>query len=272
MLSVHREIACRMELGLSGQPMDLFFAVAAARNVHTTETLTLTVDGQRAELRELTDRHGARLHQLSTSGSLATVEYRASIEGSAPLIEASENDAEVDRFTYLRPSRYCESDTLGPIAAAEFGGLVGHELVAAVEAWVHERLTYVAGASQPTDGAVATILSRQGVCRDYAHVVIAMLRAMDVPARLVSCYAPGLSPMEFHAVAEAWVADNWYVLDATRKAPRAAMVRIATGRDAADTAFLSNYHSLLELNQYQVTAVVGGDLPREDPQDRIVLA
>ncbi len=269
---MHREIACRMELRLSGQPMNLVFAIAAARNVVTTETIVLTVDGRPAALRELPDRHGARLHQLSTSGSLATIEYRASIEGSAPLVEASESEDEVDRFTYLRPSRYCESDTLGPIAAAEFGGLSGHELVAAVEAWAHARLTYVAGASQPTDGAVATVLSRQGVCRDYAHVVVALLRAMDTPARLVSCYAPGLSPMEFHAVAEAWVDGAWYALDATRKAPRAAMVRISTGRDAADTAFLSNYHSRLELTDYRVTAVVGGDLPREDPRDLVVLA
>lgn len=269
---MHRELACYMELELSGQPMDLVFAIAAARNVSTTETLTLTVDGQPTELRELSDRHGARLHCLTTSGSTATIEYRASIEGSAPLVQDTANDDEVDRLTYLRPSRYCESDTLGAIAAAEFAGLSGHALVAAVEQWVHDRLTYVAGASQPTDGAVATVLSRQGVCRDYAHVVIALLRAMDVPGRLVSCYAPGLSPMEFHAVAEAWVGDNWYVLDATRKAPRTAMVRIATGRDAADTAFLSNYRSLLELKQYRVTAVVGGDLPREDPSALVVMA
>lgn len=268
---MRRDIACYMELGLSGAPMNLVFAIAAASNLATTETLALTVDGQPVELRELTDRHGARLHQFSTSGTLATIEYRASIEGSAPLADSGEDDA-VDRFTYLRPSRYCESDTLGPTAAAEFGGLSGRELVSAVEAWTHARLTYVAGASQPTDGAVATVLSRQGVCRDYAHVVIALLRAMDTPARLVSCYAPGLSPMEFHAVAEAWVDGAWHVLDATRKAPRSAMVRIATGRDAADTAFLSNYHSRLELNDYRVTAVVSGDLPGEDPHELVVLA
>ena len=142
---------------------------------------------------------------------------------------------------YRRPSRYCESDTPGPTARAEFGGLAGRELLAAVSSWVGSRLAYVPGASAPTDGAVQTLLDRQGVCRDYAHLVIALLRALDVPARLVSVYAPGLSPMDFHAVAEACVDGAWHVVDATTLAPRSTLLRIATGRDACDTAFLTSH-------------------------------
>ena len=91
----------------------------------------------------------------------------------------------------------------GPTAASEFAGLRGSELLQAVISWVNEQLTYVTGSSLPTDGAVRTLLGRQGVCRDFAHLSIALLRALNVPARLAAVYAPGLSPMEFHAVAEA---------------------------------------------------------------------
>ena len=79
----------------------------------------------------------------------------------------------------------------------------------------------------------------QGVCRDYAHLTITLLRALEIPARLVAVYAPGLSPMDFHAVVEADVDGTWCVVDATRLAPTSSLVRICSGRDAADTAFLS---------------------------------
>src|SRR5438132_11090041 len=97
------------------------------------------------------------------------------------------------------------------------------------------------GSSLPTVGAVEMMLCRRGGCLDYAHLVIALLRAVNVPARLVAVYAPGCYPMDFHAVAEAYVDGMWRVVDATCLAPRQTMVRIATGRDAADTAFLDNH-------------------------------
>ena len=86
---------------------------------------------------------------------------------------------------------------------------------------------------------------------------------LNVPARLVSVYAPGLYPMDFHAVAEAFVQGQWRVVDATLLAPRQTLVRIATGRDASDTAFLDNHKGTIALNQLMVTAVVEGELPRD---------
>jgi transglutaminase-like putative cysteine protease len=136
-------------------------------------------------------------------------------------------------------------------------------LLDAVSSWVGDRLSYVAGASQPTDGAVATMLARAGVCRDYAHLVVALLRALDVPARLASVYAPGLSPMDFHAVAEAYVEGAWHVVDATALAPRGSLVRIATGQDASETAFLSQHGAAVDLRRIAVTAVVD-ELPGDD--------
>lgn len=133
------------------------------------------------------------------------------------------------------------------------------------------RLDYVPGSSDPIDGAADTLLAGAGVCRDYAHLVIALLRAVNVPARLVSVYAPGCSPMDFHAVAEAYVDGQWRVVDATLLAPRQSMVRIATGRDAADTAFLDNHRGAITLKNMTITAIVEGDLPRDDVQELVAL-
>ncbi|MEQ1736563.1 MAG: transglutaminase family protein, partial [Rhodoglobus sp.] len=122
---------------------------------------------------------------------------------------------------------------------------------------------YMPGSSDSTDGAEQTLLARKGVCRDFAHLVIALLRARDVPARMVAVYAPGLTPMDFHAVAEAFVDGAWWVVDATRLAPRQSMLRIATGRDAADIAFLTNHWADLSLANMTVLAVVD-ELPQDD--------
>ena len=109
------------------------------------------------------------------------------------------------------------------------------------------------------------MLAGAGVCRDYAHLVVALLRAVKVPARLVSVYAPGLYPMDFHAVAEAVVEGQWRVVDATLLAPRDSLVRIATGRDAADTAFLDNHNGAINLSWLNVSAITDGILPSDSP-------
>jgi hypothetical protein len=95
------------------------------------------------------------------------------------------------------------------------------------------------------------------------------LRAVNVPARVVSVYAPGLYPMDFHAVAEAFVDGQWRVVDGTLLAPRQTLVRIATGRDAADVAFLDNHKGSITLTKLQVVAIVDGELPK-DSIDQLV--
>lgn len=100
--------------------------------------------------------------------------------------------------------------------------------------------------------------------------MIALLRALNVPARLVSVYAPGCEPMDFHAV-EAFVDGEWRVVDATCLAPRQSMVRIATGRDAADTAFLDNHNGAVSLKHMQVTAIVGGNLSQDSVHELVSL-
>jgi transglutaminase-like putative cysteine protease len=246
-----RTVTTHLTATVSGPATIEFSVAAAADSCIDKEQLSLSVDGVAVEPTEVVGPHGTRFHTLVTQGGEVVLDYSASVSGQARPLPVEP----IDRITYLRPSRYCESDTLGPTAMSEFAGLSGTALLEAVVDWVSERLVYVTGSSRPTDGAVATLLARQGVCRDFAHLSIALLRALGVPARLAAVYAPGLSPMEFHAVAEAQIQDAWYVVDATKLAPRQTLLRVATGRDAADTAFLTNNGAALTLGELEVTAV-----------------
>jgi transglutaminase-like putative cysteine protease len=255
-----------MEIDLAGLSELVFSMAVATESQLASESMSFVLDGVPQQATELVDRHGSRLHKFAAGPGHLTVDYRAEVSGHAPAPSVDE----LDLISYLRPSRYCESDSLLPTARSEFRGLLGHELLTAVTLWVWERLAYVPGSSLVTDGAARTLMARRGVCRDYAHLVIALLRALDVPARMVSVYAPGLSPMDFHAVAEAYVDGQWWIVDATRLAPRQSMVRIATGRDAADIAFLTNHWADLTLNTLEVLAVVD-ELPVDDSQQLLQL-
>jgi transglutaminase-like putative cysteine protease len=249
-LQAHQSLEMVLQVAVSGMP-----------GTRVEEHLAITCDGEPAKAPEVAMAGGGRAHVLAVDPGRVVIEYGATVRGTADAPAVTD----ADRFAFLRPSRYAESDRLIAVAQSEFAGIPpGPELLAAVSSWVGTRLSYVPGSSGPTDGAVETLLRRQGVCRDYAHLVIALLRAMDIPARQAAVYAPGLQPMDFHAVAEALVGGAWRVVDATLLAPRSSLVRIATGRDAADTAFLSTYGGASDLLEIEVTAVTDGPLPAED--------
>lgn len=223
------------------------------------ESLSVVQGGKHLETDWLEDPSGTRFEVVNVSAGKVEIDYSARVEGRTEPDQVSA----LDQLIYLRPSRYCESDTLAPIANAEFEGLEGHALVDAISSWVGTHLSYVPGSSLPTDGAVATLLARRGVCRDYAHLTVAMLRAKQVPARVAAVYAPGLKPMDFHAVAEAAIDGIWRVIDPTTLAPRQSMVRIATGRDASDIAFVDTNGANVSLLELEVRAVVD-QLPTDD--------
>jgi len=142
---------------------------------------------------------------------------------------------------FIWPSRYCEADRFRSFVAAEFGDLKGGDLVQEMAGWVNNHLIYAPGSSDVSTTAADTFIARQGVCRDYAHLTAALIRAADIPARLVSVYALGLAIPDFHAVVEVWLEDAWHIIDATSLAPVETMVRIAAGRDATDIAFMTAF-------------------------------
>jgi len=263
---MQRSVSAHLELDISGRTDMVFSLAVSANSLFTRENLSITLDGEPQVATELVDRHGTRLHRLIGGAGRMVVDYSAEVSGRSPAPSVDE----IDLVTYLRPSRYCESDSLLPTARSEFAGLSGHALLTAVTLWVWEKLSYVPGSSLVTDGASRTLMARRGVCRDYAHLVIALLRALDVPARMAAVYAPGLSPMDFHAVAEAHIDGQWWVVDATRLAPRQSLLRISTGRDAADIAFLTNHWADLTLTRLEVLAVADV-LPVDDGQQLLQL-
>ncbi|WP_213813990.1 transglutaminase family protein [Glaciihabitans sp. dw_435] len=263
---MQRNVSAHLELDIRGNT-NMVFSLSAALGANiASENLDFILDGVKLDSRELHDIHGTRLHHFVSGAGRMIVDYNAQIDGRAEPVPTDE----IDLITYLRPSRYCQSDSLAPTARSEFWGLTGHVLVRAIVDWVFNRLRYTSGSSLPTDGATRTLLNREGVCRDFAHVTIAMLRAMEVPARMVAVYAPGLSPMDFHAVVEAWVDGEWWVVDATRLAPRQSLLRISTGRDAADTAWLTSNWTDLAVMSMLVT-VAADSLPYDDGYELVQL-
>ena len=264
-----REVGAQLDVWIDA-PTTLEFQIAVAPHpgATVTEELSFTLNGNEIEATELAGEHGNRIHKMDVEGGSLWVKYSATIIGQAdpPPVE------EIDLTTYLRPSRYAEADKFFGFAATEFGEFSDPAvLLEKVSSWVGSRLFYVPGSSDPIDGAADTLLAGRGVCRDYAHLVVALLRAVNVPARLVAVYAPGCQPMDFHAVAEAYVDGHWHVVDATCLAPRQTMVRIATGRDAADTAFLDNHRGSINLNSAVVSAWVDGPLPYDSVKDMAVI-
>jgi transglutaminase-like putative cysteine protease len=265
--TANREVGAQIDVEVTA-PTTLEFQVAVARQpgLEIRESLAITFNGKQLQPREIAGPHDTRIHAIDVSEGAVSLVYQATVAGDAEPAPIRE----VDLITYLRPSRYAESDKFFGFAATEFAQYADSAtLLEKVSSWVGTRLNYVPGSSDPIDGAADTLLAGAGVCRDYAHLVIAMLRALHMPARLAAVYAPGCEPMDFHAVAEAFVDGEWRVVDATCLAPRQSMVRIATGRDAADTAFLDNHHGAITLTGMTVTAYVDGELPI-DTVDQLV--
>lgn len=144
---------------------------------------------------------------------------------------------DVDALPFLFPSRYCQSDRLGRFAAKHFGH-IDHPLAqaAAISDWIYENTDYIPGSSDPNTSACDTLVQRAGVCRDFAHLGIALCRALSIPARYTAGYACDMEPQDFHACFEVCVDNRWFVHDPTRLAALDGLVRIGIGRDAADVS------------------------------------
>ncbi len=150
---------------------------------------------------------------------------------------------------YVYPSRYCQSDRLLDVARAEFGHLPpGYERVEAIRQWVRSRTKFQLGSSHPGTSALETYSCGAGVCRDFAHLMITVCRALNIPARIATAIDygadPALGPTDFHCYVEAYLGDRWYVFDPSGISPRMGLLRIGTGRDASEVAFATIFGSV----------------------------
>ena len=173
---------------------------------------------------------------------MATVDITHHVADPAQLAEVPVHLLPPDVMGYLYPSRYCQSDRLVKFAINEFGTLWrGHSRVEAIQAWVRRHVTFTSNASSSDTSAVDTLIEQVGICRDFAHVMIALCRALSIPARFTTAtdYGadPVLGPPDFHAYVEVYLGDRWYIFDPSGVAIPMGFVRFGTGRDAADSAF-----------------------------------
>ena len=187
-----------------------------------------------------------------------TVKYEATVDVMREVTDLSHvrsvplGDLPGRVIHYLWPSRYCLPDRLKDFAVGQFGGLEGGARIMAMTEWTRSNLSYVPGCSDEQTNALDTFEQKQGICRDFAHVLISFARGLDIPARMVSAYAWKLDPPDFHAVAEVYLDGGWYLVDPTGLAPIEGMVRIAVGRDATDISFMTIFGTA-NLNSQSVT-------------------
>ncbi len=178
-----------------------------------------------------------------------TVDYRATVDvlretTDLSLVRAVPlTDLPGRAVHYLWPSRYCRPDRFKDFAIEQFGGLEGGARAVAIAEWTRANLSYTPGCSNEQTDALETFEQKQGICRDFAHVMISLARALDLPARMVSAYAWKLDPPDFHAVVEVYLDGGWYLIDPTGLAPIDGLARIAVGRDAVDISFMTIFGS-----------------------------
>ena len=226
------------------EPSVFMFNIEAARTSqqrvlreHFATLPTLSLD-------RYTDSAGNRITRLQALPGSLSVRYTATVtveEGPHP---EPRGKTSVDCFPpavmpFLLASRYCESDTLFPFAARRFGALnSSYEQVVAICEWIRANIDYEVGTSLAHGTARDVLLQRTGVCRDFAHVAVALCRALNIPARFVTGHVHwDVPPPDFHAIFEAFLGDRWILFDPTAMAQTHSVVRIGAGRDAADVAF-----------------------------------
>ncbi|WP_395740528.1 transglutaminase domain-containing protein [Prosthecobacter sp.] len=158
---------------------------------------------------------------------------------------------------FLLPSRYCQSDEMAGLAASVVGGVQPtYQQVEQIRTWIHQNVRYESGTSNSSTTAQETLHTRRGVCRDFAHLGIALCRAINVPARMVVGFLHDLNPMDLHAWFEAFIGGRWFTFDAMEQQTRGNRIVVAYGRDAADVALATMFGSFtLESMQITVKAV-----------------
>ena len=223
-------------------------------NIHAAHTPSQTISAERLALSQPIESQiytdpatGNRYMRLRTLPGALRLSYAATVDlmhhraDPVQLAEVPVRRLPPEVIGYLYPSRYCQSDRLVKLAIKEFGSLrQGYGRVEAIRDWVQRRVTFTPNTSNSNTSAVDTLIEQVGVCRDFAHLMIALCRAVNIPARFATGtdYGadPALGPPDFHAYVEAYLGDRWYIFDPSGTAIPMGLVRFGTGRDAADVA------------------------------------
>jgi transglutaminase-like putative cysteine protease len=250
---VRYRVGCQLAYELAS-PTTFIFNIEVARlvrHVNLTEELRIRPGG--AHLTHTVPDVRNRYFSVNAQAGSLSIDYAAEVDldvfraDPATVREIPLTHIPLDILPYLMPSRFVPSDRLAAFAYREFGDLQpGHSRVTAICNWIYENIEYRRGTSTAITTASESLIARAGVCRDFAHLGISFCRALNIPARFVSCYAYGLEPRDFHAVFEAYLNGRWWLFDGTRQAHLDGLVRIGVGRDAAEIAFSSAFGEVTE--------------------------
>lgn len=246
-------------------------------NVHAAQTQCQSVLHENLQLSQpaytdlqIDPLNGNRWLRMQANSGPLTVRYNASTSiahyTSTPdqLWEVPISQLPASVLTYLYPSRYCQSDRLQKFALFEFGHLGrGYPRVLAIQEWVRKRVKFLVQTSNVSTSAMDTLIEQVGVCRDFAHLMIALCRALSIPARFTTGIDygadPALGPADFHAYVEVYLSNRWYIFDPSGLAMPMGLVRIGTGRDATDVAFATLFGSV-QSNMPQITITATEDV------------
>lgn len=238
------DIDCKLAYTLPATT-DFLFQIHALDGIDqavASESLRMSPSAQQ---RVYADPHvGHRFLRVQAKPGNFQVRYKARVRVERPKSNVRAEELPIaalpDEVLHnLMPTRYCESDLLGPASLKLFGALPrGFSRVQAISDWIRRNVDYRIGSTDTTTTACDVFLRRAGVCRDFAHLGVTFCRALNIPARLAVGYSIFASPpADFHAMFEAYLGGRWELFDPTHLSAPADMVRIAVGRDAKDVAF-----------------------------------
>ncbi|WP_171165085.1 transglutaminase-like domain-containing protein [Usitatibacter palustris] len=250
---IRLQFTIELKYDIADQPSDFVFNIHAAQTPSQVIVAEQLRTSQQVPTAMYTDPMlGSRFMRLTANPGQLSVQYDATVDINHHF-EAPMNIGEVpiarmppDVLPFIYPSRYCQSDRLRKLATREFGHLqLGYWRVQAIADWVKQRTAFTMGASNSSTAAVDTLVEQVGVCRDFAHLMIALCRALNIPARFVTGIdygaAPELGPTDFHAYVEVFLGHRWYLFDPSGISPPMGLVRLGTGRDAADVSFATMF-------------------------------
>lgn len=191
------------------------------------------------------DSSGTRFIRLSVNEPITfTISYNAVVDVFIKIIDERQLNIPMSLMQldypiipFLFPSRHCQSDKLTKLALKEFNKAGNrYAQVCAITEWIFQHIEYLGGSTNSGTSAYDTLTQREGVCKDFAHLGIALCRALDIPARYFTGYAFDLHPPDFHACFEAYIGGRWIFFDPTKLVPLNGLVKIANGKDASEVA------------------------------------
>lgn len=258
------------------QGADFIFNIHAAHTAHQrVERENLILNQPLAPEVAADPATGTRFMRLHAHPGPLRLTYQATVcidhhrANPSTLMEVPVRSMPLAVLPYVYPSRYCQSDRLLRMATRHFGHYwQGYSRVLAIQHWVQQHVTFTSNTSDANTSAVDTLVEQVGVCRDFAHLMIAVCRALNIPARMATGtdYGadPALGPPDFHAYVEVYLGDRWYLFDPSGTGIPMGFMRFGTGRDAADVAFATifgNVVSLAPIVRVQAQTGPGLELP-----------